>query len=165
MSGLGGGSALLAGSDHLCYSRGMIERITHEGQELAIIIRASFAEPGLHFFTEPTYSQQLAYMRHPKDHIIQPHVHNEVQRTVRLTQEVLVLRRGRLRVDFYTDAREYLWSRTLSAGDVILLAAGGHGFECLDEVEMIEVKQGPYSGDADKTRFEGVNRGETQQDG
>ena len=135
----------------------MIERIEHQGIELAVIIRASFREPGVHFFTDGQYSQQLAYMRHPERHRIDPHVHNPVSRSITLTQEVLVIRSGRIRVDFYDDDREYLESRVLSGGDVILLAAGGHGFECLEEVEIIEVKQGPYSGDADKVRFDGVD--------
>ena len=46
--------------------------------------------------------------------------------------------------------------RILQGGDVILLATGGHGFEVLEEIEMIEVKQGPYAGDQDKTRFDGI---------
>jgi hypothetical protein len=37
---------------------------------------------------------------------------------------------------------------------VIVLVSGGHGFEMLEETEMIEVKQGPYTGDADKIRFD-----------
>ena len=40
---------------------------------------------------------------------------------------------------------------------MILLATGGHGFEVLEEIEMVEVKQGPYAGDQDKTRFTGVS--------
>lgn len=64
-----------------------------------------------------------------------------------------MIRKGRLRVDFYNNNRERLDSRTLEAGDVILLAAGGHGFEVLDACEMIEVKQGPYLGDEDKILF------------
>ena len=66
---------------------------------------------------------------------------------------MLLIKKGSLRVDFYDGSRNYLESRILAAGDVILLAAGGHGFEVLEEVEMIEVKQGPYAGDNDKTRF------------
>ena len=58
-----------------------------------------------------------------------------------------------MRVDFYTDQKDYLESRILSAGDIILLASGGHGFEFLEPSEMIEVKQGPYTSDLDKTRF------------
>jgi mannose-6-phosphate isomerase-like protein (cupin superfamily) len=134
----------------------MIERVEFNGVEFAIILRSGFREPGIHFFTPGDFSQQLGYMRHPAGHIIQPHVHNPVARSVHFTHEVLFLRRGRLRVDFYTDGGAYLESRELSPGDVILLAAGGHGFEALEEIEMIEVKQGPYVGDADKTRFSGI---------
>jgi hypothetical protein len=92
-------------------------------------------------------------MRHPAGKVIQPHVHLPVPRQVRYTQEVLFLRRGKLRVTFYDDAERAVDERILEAGDVILLASGGHGFEVLEEIEMIEVKQGPYSGDDDKRRF------------
>ena len=130
--------------------------ITHEGKVLAMILPGTYSEPGIHFFTPPEFSQQLAYMQHPVGKQILPHVHNEVVREVLLTQEVLFIRKGRLRVDFYDDAKVYLESRVLVAGDTILLAAGGHGFEVLEELEMIEVKQGPFNGDRDKTRFEPV---------
>ncbi|HSW61451.1 MAG TPA: hypothetical protein VLJ60_11665, partial [bacterium] len=85
---------------------------------------------------------------------------NHNPREVVYTQEVLVMRKGKLRVDFYDNERNYLESRILEAGDVILLASGGHGFEVIEDVEMIEVKQGPYAGENDKTRFVGVTRGE-----
>ena len=64
----------------------------------------------------------------------------------------------RLRVDFYSEHQEYLESTILNTGDIILLAFGGHGFEMLEPTEIIEVKQGPYSGDQDKTRFEPVGK-------
>ena len=96
-------------------------------------------------------------MCHPVGKTIEPHVHNAVHREVFYTQEVLFIKRGRLRVDFYDDDRCYLESRILAAGDVILLASGGHGFEVLEDIEMIEVKQGPYAGDGDKTRFAEVS--------
>lgn len=131
----------------------MIEQIKHSNQLLAVIIRCNFSKPGIHFFTPDSFSQQLAYMHHPVGKIIEPHVHNLVPREVKYTQEVLLLKRGRLRVDFFDQQQKYLESRILGAGDVILLASGGHGFEVLEEIEMIEVKQGPYTGDADKTRI------------
>jgi len=136
----------------------MIENIELGGQLLAVIIRANFHESGVHFFTPGNFSQQLAYMSHPTGKVIDPHVHNPVPREVTFTQEVLILRRGKLRVDFYDGEQIYLESRILEAGDVILLASGGHGFEALEEIEMIEVKQGPYAGDQDKTRFKGVKK-------
>jgi mannose-6-phosphate isomerase-like protein (cupin superfamily) len=134
----------------------MIETIKTGDQILAVIISRDFHEPGIHFFTPNDLSQQLAFMRHPAGKVIDPHVHNPVSRNVHYTQEVLLLKRGKLRVDFYDDTQNYLESRILHGGDVILLATGGHGFEVLEEIEMIEVKQGPYAGDQDKTRFTGV---------
>jgi mannose-6-phosphate isomerase-like protein (cupin superfamily) len=130
--------------------------ISRGGTVLAMIIPAQYSEPGIRFFTPPEFSQQLAYMRHPPGKQILPHVHNAVAREVFYTHEVLFLRKGRLRVDFYDQEKNYLESRILEAGDTILLASGGHGFEALEEIEMIEVKQGPYSGELDKTRFEPI---------
>jgi len=138
----------------------MIERIEYEGRLFAIIVPANHRDSGIHFFTPDDFSQQLAYMRRPTGHLIEPHIHNAVPREVVYTQEVLFIRSGRLRVDFYDDARNWVESRELGPGDVILLAAGGHGFEVLDEAEIIEVKQGPFAGDRDKTRFEGKGRGD-----
>lgn len=132
------------------------ERIEHAGQVLAMVLRAEFRAQGIHFFTPGELSQQLAYMQHPGGRKIGAHFHNPIPREVVFTQEVLIIRRGRLRVDFYTRDTVYLESRILGTGDIILLAGGGHGFEVLDEVEMIEIKQGPYFGDQDKTRFEGA---------
>ena len=134
----------------------MIEKIEFQGDLFAIIVRREFSQPGVTFFTPADLSQQLAYMKHPVGKKIEPHVHNPVLREVSYTQEVLIIQRGRLRVDFYNCKKEYLCSRELQAGDVVLLSKGGHGFNVLEEVEMFEVKQGPYAGEEDKTRFSGV---------
>ena len=131
-----------------------IEQITDtNGHIMAIIISHRFNEKGIHFFTPNEFSQQLAYMNHPAGKIIEPHYHNAVQRNVVFTQEVLLIKRGKLKVDFYDEHLNYTQSRILESGDVILLSAGGHGFEVIEDVEMIEVKQGPYQGELDKTRF------------
>jgi mannose-6-phosphate isomerase-like protein (cupin superfamily) len=132
----------------------MPQEITHNNQLLAIIISNKYSEPGIHFFTPDDFSQQLAFMKHSVGKIIQPHVHNPVQREVHFTKETLFIRKGKIRVDFYTDQQKYIRSHILETGDVILLSEGGHGFEILEETEMIEVKQGPYAGEKDKTRFE-----------
>lgn len=134
----------------------MIDTINHNGQTLAILLRTSYQAEGIQFFTPDDFSQQLAYMNRAKGYVIAPHVHNPVLREVQYTKEVLFIKSGRVRVDFYDDGQQYLDSRILEAGDVILLAFGGHGFEMLEASEIIEVKQGPYAGEADKTRFSPV---------
>lgn len=135
----------------------MIERVRDRQAIIAIIIRSSFKRDGIEFFTPGEFSQQLAYMNRPAGHVIEPHVHNPVSREVVNTQEVLFIKSGKVRIDFFSENRKYLESRTLSRGDVVLLASGGHGFEMLESTEMIEVKQGPFCGDRDKTRFEPVS--------
>jgi mannose-6-phosphate isomerase-like protein (cupin superfamily) len=132
----------------------MIEPIHHNGQMLALILRTNYCAEGISFFTPDEFSQQLGYMNRPSGYVIPPHVHNPVQREVHFTKEVLFIKSGKVRVDFFDDDQNYLESTILEQGDVILLAFGGHGFEMLEPSEMIEVKQGPYAGDHDKTRFE-----------
>lgn len=131
----------------------MIENITHEGRTLAVLLHAGYHAEGIQFFTPDDFSQQLGYMNRPQGYVIPPHVHNPVAREVHFTKEVLFIKSGKVRVDFYDDAQQYLESRVLHRGDVLLLAFGGHGFEVLEASEIIEVKQGPYAGEADKTRF------------
>jgi len=132
-----------------------VEHIQNGRELLAIILSYRYREEGIRFFTPDELSQQLAFMRHPAGKVIAPHVHNPVPREVQFTQEALFIRKGKLRVDFFDAAQRYLESRILGAGDVILLIQGGHGFEVLEELEMIEIKQGPYAGERDKTCFEG----------
>ena len=125
----------------------------HQGKLLALIVSHKFNDNGLRFLTSDDMSQQLAFMRYPAGKNIMPHIHNRAERTVEFTRETLFIRSGKLRVDFYSDDKCYLESRILETGDVILLAGGGHGFEVIEEVEMIEVKQGPYLGERDRTTF------------
>lgn len=131
----------------------MIETIRHGEQIIAMIIRADHHGSGAEFITPEDFSQQVAYMNHPEGYRIAPHLHQALPRRITRTQEVLVIRSGRVKVDYFTEDRSYLSSSVIESGDVLLLASGGHGFTMLEQTEMIEVKQGPYAGDRDKVRF------------
>ncbi len=131
----------------------MVEKIEFQGELYAMIIRSNFKKEGIEFFTPNHFSQQLGYMNHKKGYKIEPHVHLQVVKQTTFTQEVLFIKSGKVRVDFYTQDMTYFVSEILEQGDVILLATGGHGFEILEPCEMIEVKQGPYNADVDKKRF------------
>lgn len=132
----------------------MFEKIIHNNLTLSIIIRRDYKKQGIEFFTHDNDSQQLGYMCRPKDYVIPPHRHNLVKRDVHLTQEVLFIKSGKVRVDFFDNEQHYVKSTILYPGDVILLSDGGHGFKMLEESEIIEVKQGPYCGEQDKVRFD-----------
>lgn len=140
----------------------MIEKIESDSIFYALIIRKDFEMQGVEFFTPSDFSQQLGYMQWEKGHNIQPHAHRLVERKVKHTQEVLFVKSGSVRVDFYDIEDLYYSSITLFSGDVILLAEGGHGFEMLENTEIVEVKQGPYAGDDDKRRFDVNRRGSRQ---
>lgn len=134
-----------------------VQRLADEaGRILAIVLRANCEVRGVHFVTDDEASQQLGVMRHAAGHQVIPHVHHSVPRTVELTQETLFIRSGRVRLDLYTDKQDYLTSCELESGDVVLLVYGGHGLEVLEDAEIVEVKQGPFVGDRDKTRFDAV---------
>ena len=136
----------------------MIEKIFNKKKMYALIVRNSYKKKkGVSFFTDEKATQQFGYMNHKKDHIILPHRHNKRQSKILLTTEVIILLRGILRVDFYSDKEKYLFSKKLYANDLIMLSHGGHGFKVLKDVKMIEVKQGPYSLSMDKVKFEKVN--------
>ena len=136
----------------------MIEKIINKKKLLSIIIRANYKSEGIKFFTPNDFSQQLGYMNRPKGYSIAPHNHNKVKREVLTTDETLIIKSGKVRIDFYDERKKYLKSKILKKGDVILLVNGGHGFEMLEKTEIIEIKQGPYAHDKDKTRFESVKK-------
>ncbi len=131
----------------------MIEEITIDGKLVAILLAASYDESGLHFITPDDAPQQLASMSYEPGKIIKAHIHRPFRRKISRTHETLFIRKGKVRVDFYSENLEYHCSRILQTGDVILLASGGHGFEVLEPLNMVEVKQGPYAGDKDKVVF------------
>lgn len=134
----------------------MIKKVIFDGQLIALIISHRFEQQGVNFFTPDEASLQLAYMQLNRGKKIQSHIHNPVPRLVEYTQEAIVLKRGKLRLDLYSSDLQYLESHILEAGDIALLTAGGHGFEVLEEVELFEIKTGPYPGEADRTRFSDV---------
>jgi len=132
-----------------------VETIKHAGNIIALLLRAGDSYPGITFFTPTEFSQQLGLLNHKVGYNVKPHTHNRMKRQVFNTQEVLIIRKGKVKIFLYTEAREFLRSLILESGDLILLASGGHGLEVLEDAEMIEVKQGPYFDSmVDKTKFE-----------
>lgn len=127
--------------------------LDHLNNQLAMIVRSSHQALGIDFLTPDTFGQQVAYMNRPKGEVIHAHIHEPISRTLIGTQEVLFIRKGRIRVDFYESDRTYVSSMILEAGDLMLLSTGGHGFEVLEDIDMIEIKQGPFAEGRDKTRF------------
>jgi len=133
----------------------MIETIVDNETIVAIILYKNYKQDGIKFLSPNDFALQLGYMSRPKGYQVVPHIHNPVQRNTIGTQEVLFIKSGLIRIDFYSFKQHYLGSRELSEGDVILFAGAGHGIEVLQDATIIEVKNGPFIEGADKGRFEG----------
>ena len=127
-----------------------VERVEKDGEIIAIIIPSDYSCEGTKFFTPKEFSQQLGFIHHKAGDEIRGHTHKPSHRTITLTQEVLFIKRGMIRVNLYGIDQELVCSRELSSGDVIILVSGGHGFEFVEDTEIIEVKQGPYLEEDDK---------------
>tara|TARA_Y100000590_G_scaffold444890_1_gene576237 strand:- start:815 stop:1249 length:435 start_codon:yes stop_codon:yes gene_type:complete len=135
----------------------MIEKIVHKKIMLALIVRGKYRKKkGVTFFTPNESTQQFGYMKHNSKHIIKPHLHKKRLTKIYYTSEVILLLKGLLRVDFYNQLKKYLFSKILKPNDIIMLVSGGHGFKVLKNVEMLEIKQGPYNLLKDKVKFDNV---------
>ena len=133
----------------------MIEKIKYKNKLYALIVSGNYRKKkGIAFFTPDNTTQQFGYMKHKKGHIIKPHKHKKRITKILSTTEVILLLKGILRVDFYNQNKEYLFSKVLKKQSIIMLVHGGHGFKVIKDVEMIEVKQGPYFVSKDKVKFD-----------
>lgn len=130
-----------------------MRKIESNGMLLAIVVKRDYSPGETSFITPPDATQQLGYIYRSKGGIIAPHIHNRVHREINTTSEVILIKKGRLKVDIYTAINEKLTEEVLEEGDLIIFYAGGHGFEALEDCILLEVKQGPYAGEEDKTRF------------
>ena len=131
----------------------MVEKIKINNELYAIIIRSNYNKSGIDFFTPNNSSMQLGYMKRPKNYEVIPHVHLIKKKIIKDFQEALFIKKGKIVVKFFNKKKVFFKKKILKSGDVILICSGGHGIKMLEETEIIEVKQGPYTQDLDKKRF------------
>lgn len=132
-------------------------KIESNGLELGSIVRSTYHNSGIGFFSNDNDGLQLGYMNRPDSYVIAPHTHNKIKREVYFTEEILFIRSGMVRVDFYDEKQQYVESHIARSGDIVILKAGGHGFKVIERADIFEVKQGPYLGAQDKVRFEPIS--------
>ena len=121
---------------------------------MALLIKNEFESEGINFLTPDDAYMQVASMKHDDQHVIIPHYHNRIPRNIDYTCEAIVMKKGRLKVYLY-DNLELKYEFIINKGDILILYSGGHGFKCIGQVSMVEIKQGPFVGAEDKTRFNG----------
>lgn len=131
----------------------MFERIPAEGPLLALVLSGVDDPSETTFPTPDDLNLQVGFVVYPAGGEIQRHDHKPLEREIVGTSEVLLVRSGRCEIDIYDQERQFVATRELRTGDVILIVAGGHGFRMLEDTVLLEVKQGPYTGLDEKERF------------
>ena len=133
-----------------------IEYIFNKKNLYALIIRGKnqFKKKGVNFITKNEDLIQVGFLKHKSKHLIKPHIHLKKKRVINFCSEVLILKKGILKIIFFNEKGEKTnISKKLFKNDLIILFKGGHGFEVIKDVEIIEVKQGPYVITKDKHLF------------
>jgi hypothetical protein len=128
----------------------MTETIQVGGEILAMIIYANNVQAGNTFISPEHFPLQLGILKGEAGYRVAPHFHRFQERQILNYQEILFIKSGKVKVGLYDNKQALFTSRTLSGGDCILFASGGHSVELLKDSEIFEVKQGPYMGNEDK---------------
>jgi hypothetical protein len=129
--------------------------ITQETHKLALHLRPEDFRPGLSFFSEDQDFLQVGAWNYDRGKILLAHTHNLVERTVTRTQEFIYVVKGAVKAMIYDQSETMVEELILGPQEGLLLFAGGHGYEILeDETVVIEIKNGPYLGaETDRRRL------------
>jgi len=130
-----------------------VEIISWNDQPLTYIIRSQYLPEKTTFLTPPEFKQQVGFVVYSTGGEVKRHVHRAIDRQIKGTSEVLILREGHCLMDIYNDELDLVATRELNPGDLMLMVGGGHGFRMLENTIFLEVKQGPYTGIDEKERF------------
>ena len=111
---------------------------------------------GIEFFTPSDSEQQVGVIRRRSGWGCEPHEHNKQNRTIFNTSETLLICKGKLEFFLYSRHKPnsepiVVFRGVAVEGDILILLSGGHGFNAVEDVEIIEVKTGPYYPTSDKT--------------
>lgn len=132
----------------------LIKKICLDGINFGFIIYKNYQSDKTSFLTSQELPLQFAFMNFKKGSSIKAHIHNKYSREIFETNEILIIRKGSMKVSFYNFDKDYVHSEVLNEGDMIFLQEGGHSFDMLEECEFFEVKNGPYLGETkDKVKF------------
>lgn len=132
-----------------------IERIEQSGILYAIVFRRDLkVGDGVKFLTPTDYPLQLGLIERKAGYAFRPHIHNDFRYEVNTTQEFLYVEAGRIRARIYDHDWNVVTETELGPGDFLLSVCGGHAFDVLEDVRLVEVKQGPYPGDSYAKRFQ-----------
>lgn len=129
------------------------EVIEHEGKRYAEIIWAGTTVEKSVFFSPAGSSFQFGLLAHESNFVESAHYHPAIERRIDDLQQMFVVQKGVVAVDFFTDGGTRFREVILRPGDAILLVQGAHSVRVLEDMQCVSVKQGPFLG-ADRDKVE-----------
>lgn len=128
----------------------LINEIKHHGKIIAIVYSKNLKPDGIQFMTPQNYPLQIGLHDHKKGKNVPAHYHPHLKYKVVNTQEFLYVEKGAVEIEIFTGPKQ--WKKKakfrLTRGDFILIVDAGHSVNMLPGSRVVEVKQGPYPGDA-----------------
>jgi anti-sigma factor ChrR (cupin superfamily) len=132
-----------------------IEVIERGGTRYAEIIWASESVEQSTFFSPDDSSFQFGILARPTGFIEAAHYHPSDTRTITDLQQMFVVQRGVVAVDFFDKDGRKFHEVVLRVGDAINLVHGSHAIRVLEDMQSVSVKQGPFLGiERDKVEIE-----------
>ena len=134
-------------------TKNRLEIFDKENNLLALKVVLDLQQNDKEFHTSSEQSFQLGTFNLQKGESLERHVHLENERTIFNTSEVILLTKGKVKVEIFDKHKIFVTEQIINAGELILFFQGGHSFEMLEDAKFIEIKQGPYIEGQDKKRF------------
>jgi hypothetical protein len=132
-----------------------LEIIEHDGVRYAEVLRADARVAKTRFFSPADSSLQFGLLAHEKGFVEPAHYHHPIERRIKDLQQMFVVQRGVVAVDFFDAKGRKINEVVLRAGDAIVLVHGAHSVRVLEDMQCVSVKQGPFLGDEkDKVEIE-----------
>jgi hypothetical protein len=123
------------------------ERIERDGTLFAEVIWAGTTVGKSRFFSEQGSSLQFGLLAHEAGFVEPAHYHHPIKREISDLQQMLVVQRGVLAIEFYAPDGVKFHEVVLRVGDAINLVHGVHAVRVIEDMQCVSVKQGPFFGD------------------
>lgn len=129
------------------------EVIERNGKRYAEIIWAETSLAETRFFSPAESSFQFGVLAHEAGFIEATHYHKPIKREIEDLQQMFVVQKGVIAVEFYDDEGRLFKDVILKKGDAITLIHGAHSIKVIEKMQCISVKQGPFFGDENDKVF------------
>ena len=132
-----------------------VKEVKKDGEVLARLVRSSNWNEGLGFYSNDNEVIQVGTWHYNKGKELMKHMHNEVERTILRTNEVLYVVSGKVKAFIYDLRENFVEELEVNSGGTLILLDCGHGYEIMDDnTRVVEIKNGPYLGaENDRRRF------------